>query len=421
MNARRLAISLILVTVLFLPLGLNLRSARSAEKPGLIGVVLPFTGNTGWVGLSLPAIEMAADDINQAGGAAGTKIKLSVCDTETATSASVSCAKKVIGEGAIAILGPTSLTIRSVMPLAREAGVVEISPTSGTTALDTQGGEYIFRTVSSDSVMGSGMVKKATELGAKTAGLFFNITEGAASVRGVVEKACKAVGIDIVGKVEWAPGQSSYRTELLELFANNPDVIFFEAGPKDGGVIFKQWKELGLGGQWVGTDYTNEPLLKACWPDCKGTYGVLAGPLLTDRFEAWKSRLEERRGKPGVPTFSSNGYDAMTIIGLTIQAAGEATRAGIKENLRRVANPPGEEVTTFAEGKKLLEQGKEINYVGLAGAQDFNELGDVITTLQIAEFTQAEERSRIGAYTQEDVQDIYSKVIEMAKAEREGG
>jgi len=391
------------------------------EKPAKIGIVLPFTGNTGWVGLSLPALKMAVEDVNAAGGAAGHPISLIVTDTETTTSGAVSGAKKVLGSGAIAIVGPTSLTIRSVMPIARDAGVVEISPTSGTTALDTQGGEYIFRTVSSDTVMGSGMVQKARELGAETAALFFNITEGAASVRGVIRKGCQVAGIDIVGEVEWTPGQASYRSELLSALKNSPDVVFFETGPKDGGVIFKQWRTLGVApnATWIGTDYVNEPLLKASWPDSKGAFGVLAGPLLTDRFKAWKDRLEEYRGKKGIPTFSTNGWDAMNIIALAIEAAGEPTKEGIKANVRKVANPPGVKVTTFAEGKEELAKGNDIDYIGLAGAQDFNKYGDVITTLQVATFDNPDERSRITAYTQEDVGDIYKGVLELRKKERE--
>lgn len=389
------------------------------KKPAKIGIVLPFTGNTGWVGLSLPAIKMAKEVVNDAGGAAGHPIKFIVTDTETATSGAVSGAKKVLGSGALAIIGPTSLTIRSVMPLARDAGVVEISPTSGTTALDTQGGEYIFRTVSSDTVMGAGMVKRAKEIGAETAALFFNITEGAASVRGVVRKGCKVAGIDIISELEWAPGQASYRSELLQVLNKNPDVVFFETGPKDGGVIFKQWQTLEVApdATWIGTDYVNEPLLKSSWPDSKDTYGVLAGPLLTDRFTEWRDRLEDFRGKSGIPTFSTNGWDAMNIIALAIEAAGEATREGIKENVRKVANPPGVKVTTFAEGKEALSEGKDINYIGLAGAQDFNKYGDVITTLQVAKFDNPKKRTRFKAYTQEDVGEIYKGIVELRKKE----
>ncbi|MBW2046529.1 MAG: hypothetical protein JRI96_16905 [Deltaproteobacteria bacterium] len=60
------------------------------------------------------------------------------------------------------IVGPTSATVRSIIPLTKEAGALEISPTAGTTKLDVIGGgingEYIFRTVSSDVVMTAGMV-----------------------------------------------------------------------------------------------------------------------------------------------------------------------------------------------------------------------------------------------------------------------
>ena len=120
-KTRLILVGLLCLTVVFGAFG---GVTAQDKKPAKIGIVLPFTGNTGWVGLSLPAIKMAVQDVNDHGGAAGHPIKLIVTDTETSTSGAVSGAKEVLGSGAIAIIGPTSLTIRSVMPLARDAGVV---------------------------------------------------------------------------------------------------------------------------------------------------------------------------------------------------------------------------------------------------------------------------------------------------------
>jgi branched-chain amino acid transport system substrate-binding protein len=45
--------------------------------------------------------------------------------------------------------------------------------------------------------------------------------------------------------------------------------------------------------------------------------------------------------------------------------------------MRPVNNPPGTKVSSFAEGKKLLEAGQKINYEGASGPLDFDEKGDV--------------------------------------------
>jgi branched-chain amino acid transport system substrate-binding protein len=44
-----------------------------------------------------------------------------------------------------------------------------------------------------------------------------------------------------------------------------------------------------------------------------------------------------------------------------------------------VANPPGQQVASFAEGKAALKKGK-INYEGASSALDFDATGDVTPT-----------------------------------------
>jgi len=58
---------------------------------------------------------------------------------------------------------------------------------------------------------------------------------------------------------------------------------------------------------------------------------------------------------------------------------GKVTRETIADNIRKVANPgDGKvEVYNYADGKKALEAGKEINYNGLVGPVDFDEYGNI--------------------------------------------
>jgi len=382
-------------------------------EPVPVGVLLPAIGPLAWVSNSIPAIEMAVEEINAAGGAARHQIELSIKDSEgEATAATAGATKLLDVDEVVALIGPTSLTILSVMPLAQERGVVAISPTAGTTALDTLGGEYVFRTVSSDVVMGAGMAwYSVNELGAKKAALFFADTGSAVSVGGVLRKAAEALGLEIVADVTYLEGAPTYRSELLEVRANSPDVIFFEAGAESAAVFFEEKNELGLEGTWVGTDYVNDPLTVATGDAAEGTIGVNPAPVITDRFNEWKANLEQKRGEAGAPAFSANAYDAMVIIALAMEAAGEPAREGIVANLRQVANPPGELVANFAQGKALLAQGKDIDYEGIAGAQDFNDFGDVVTSLQVV-VVEDGELKRIGALAQDEIGDTIQQVLE---------
>jgi branched-chain amino acid transport system substrate-binding protein len=65
-------------------------------------------------------------------------------------------------------------------------------------------------------------------------------------------------------------------------------------------------------------------------------------------------------------------------LALAMEAAGpNADIAAINAKMREVANPPGEEVFTFAAGKAALAAGRAINYQGASSVLDFDQFGDV--------------------------------------------
>jgi branched-chain amino acid transport system substrate-binding protein len=80
----------------------------------------------------------------------------------------------------------------------------------------------------------------------------------------------------------------------------------------------------------------------------------------------------------GDNVYATMTYDMVVTLALAIQHAGpDAGNLEIIQSIRPVANPEGEPVTSFAQGKKLLEQGVEINYEGASSRLDFDQYGDV--------------------------------------------
>ena len=397
-------------------LGLSLVTVPApgmAADPIPIGILLPYTGPLGWVAACQAGADIARDEINAAGGVLGRPIQIFIADDEGKSDSAIAGEEKLINIHKVpAIVGPTSVTFRSVMPIAIKNKVVQISPTAGTTALDFVKEKYVFRTVSSDLVMGTGMVFEATKRGYKKAAIFFGDDESAQSIRGVVVPACKAAGISIVGDVTFTQRQTSYRSELLSAFKNKPEVIFFEADPQTGAVIFKQWTELKLGGDWIGTDFVSDQFLQATWPSSKGVGAVQPAAKMNPRNEAFAKEVEKRRGKPGVPVFTVNAYDAMMIVALAIESAKQVDGEALAENIRKVANPPGTKVYSFTEGAKLLREGKKIDYEGLAGPQNFDQYGNVVTSLGIFKI-EDNQRKVLGYLDENDFGSLLEKVREL--------
>jgi ABC-type branched-subunit amino acid transport system substrate-binding protein len=425
----------LLIATLVLCIGMfGFVGAKAAEIP--MGLLLPYTGVWAWVGAGAdPGGDLAEAEINEM-PPLGMKIKLFKEDTQTISKGGIEGARKLYDvHKVVGIVGPSSATVRSIIPITKEAGAAEISPTAGTTKLDVIGGgidgEHIYRTVSSDVVMTAGMVWWAMNKlpsKPKVVATFTADTEGSRSIHGGTVDALKAVGLPLVTEIEFALNQASYRAELKKLFAKKPDVIFWEANPETDAVIFKQWYEAGLGGQWIGSDFANRTSAKGSLPASEGAFGVNPGLLENPRSEAWIKRLEKVSGKPGYQPFSANTYDACIIMALAIERAGTIAkdwgtstadhRKAIINSLRAVACPPGEKVETYAEGIKALRAGKEINYEGMAGTQDWNKYGDPVTFLKAEVMTVKDPTGmkRIGTVTPDDIKDIVDKMLKIRAA-----
>jgi ABC-type branched-subunit amino acid transport system substrate-binding protein len=425
----------LIIATLVLCIGIfGVVGAKAAEIP--LGLLLPYTGIWAWVGAGAdPGADLAIAEINEM-PPLGMKIKLFKEDTQTQSKPAIEGARKLYDvHKVVGIVGPTSATVRSCIPITKEAGAAEISPTAGTTKLDVIGGgidgEHIYRTVSSDVVMTAGMVWWAMNKlpkKPKVVATFTADTEGSRSIYGGCVDALKAIGMPPVAEIEFALNQASYRAELKKLFAKKPDVIFWEANPETDAVIFKQWYEMGMGGQWIGSDFANRTSAKASLPASEGAIGVNPGLLETPEAEAWIKRLEKVSKKPGYQPFSANTYDACVIFALAIERAGTKAkdwgtttadhRKAIINSLRAVACPPGEKVSTYADGIKALRAGKEINYEGQAGTQDWNKFGDPVTYLKAEVMTVKDPTGmkRIGSVTPDMIKDIVDKVLKMRAA-----
>ena len=418
-------LSIIAILVIFCAVfGFAKVNTANAVQPIRLGLLLPYTGAWAWVGAGAdPGAELAVQEINadQALWPIHRPIKLYKEDTETKSAPAIAGARKLYDiDKVCGIVGPTSATVRSIIPLTKEAGALEISPTAGTTKLDVIGGgingEYIFRTVSSDVVMTAGMVWWAlNKLPFKPtkAATFTADTEGSRSIKGGVVDACKVVGLPLVTQIEFALNQPSYRAELKELFKKDPQVIFWEANPATDATIFKQWYQMGYDGQWIGSDFANRTSAKGSLPASEGVIGVNPGVLVNERTNAWVERLNKISGKKGATPFSANAYDAVILFALSIEKAGSDSRTAIRDALRSVAQPPGVKVYTYAEGIKALRAGKDINYEGIAGTQDFNKYGDPITYLKAEVMTTKDPSGmkRIGTVLPEQIKDIIDGVL----------
>jgi ABC-type branched-subunit amino acid transport system substrate-binding protein len=200
--------------------------------------------------------------------------------------------------------------------------------------------------------------------------------------QGLMEAFERAYKGRIVSKAAFEEKQASYRSELARVAGGEPQALVLIAYPGDGIPILRQAIEGGFFDKFVFTDG-----MKA-----QEVVDAIGGGFLEDAFgtspaadtasqpaKLFREMYEKKYGQLPPQPFIDAAYDAALLLAMALEKAGTTNGAAVRDALRDIANPPGEEILPgqFAKAKKLIAEGKDIDYVGAAGTQDFDANGDV--------------------------------------------
>lgn len=361
--------------------------ASAQGQPFRIGALNPVTGAGSPYGSGMQKmIEAATAAVNAAGGAAGRRFEVVAEDTQTNPQAAVLAAKKLIEVNRVqAILGTWSSGVSlAVAPLTNDADIFLFN-TSGAPALSTPPANakgLLYRYQATNDRFGRAFAEIAVKEGFKRpATMAFNNASGIGNTTGF-KRAWEAKGNQVVAEVVYEPNQPSYRAELQRVLAAKPDVIVMGSFLPDTTIVLREWFQLGETNKWIIPGWAANPqLVRALGNDA--TEGVISVDSVANEqapsFAAYDRAYMAAMRSPG----ASNVYAAMTwdmviVLALAMQAAGSsANTAAINAKIREIANPPGEEVFTFAQGKAAIEAGRKINYQGASSILDFDQFGDV--------------------------------------------
>lgn len=358
----------------------------TASAEGLkLGALMPMTGGLQAYGeSSFNGVRLAIEEMNAAGGVNGGKVTVSVGDTQTSSQAGVDAAKKLTDlENVSGIIGALSsgVTIPVASTVSRVVGVTQISSASTSpeiTKLDDK--DFLFRTVPTDAVQGVVLAQVAREKGLKSVAIIYvNNDYG----KGLAEAFARNFSGRVTQSVAFEEKQASYRGEIRKAAEGKAGTLLLIAYPEAGIPILKQSLEGGFFAKFVFTDGMKAPeVIKAIGAKyLNGTYAT-APQAKGKASTIFKKLYEKRFGQLPPKPFIDSAYDATLLLGLAAVKAGGGGRAAIQKSLRFVANPPGAQVFPgeFAKAAKLLKDGKDIDYVGASGPQNFDANGDVAGT-----------------------------------------
>jgi len=348
-----------------------------------IGVLNALTGPIPDLSAVILESELAAAaHINANGGMwGGDTLVLASGDSGCDAKAGVDAATKIVNvEQASIIVGPlcSVATIGATQAVTIPAGVVNISPSATSPAITgLDDNDLVFRVCPSDAYQGVTIAKLARSMGySKLAATYAN-DDYNAGLHDVFVKAFKELGGTITGDQMHEANKASYRAELATLSSGGPEALAIFAYYNGSGItMLRQSLENGFFSKFIGGDgMIAQEVIDEIGAENLGDAVFTKGTAdeSSSHFKTFAGLFD----RPSDP-YTAQAWDAVMIAALALESAGGATRDLIG-HVRSVANAPGVEVGPgdWAKAKALLAAGKEINYQGIAGANEFDANGDV--------------------------------------------
>jgi ABC-type branched-subunit amino acid transport system substrate-binding protein len=365
-------------------------AVQAADGPLKLGALMPMTGDLQAYGqTSLNGIELAAKEINDAGGVLGQDMEIELGDTQTNPQSGIDAAKQLVSiNGVSGIVGALSsgVTIPVAESVTSKEGVPQISGASTSpviTGLDDN--DFMFRTVPSDAFQGRALAEVVADDGMSSVSILYVNNDYGEGLADSFSAAFENNGGTVDERIAYEKGNASYRGELSNAAGGGAEALVLIGYPESGVTILRQALEGGHFDRFVFTDGMKAPeIIDSVGAEVlEGSFGTAPEALTdTDSAQHFRSAYEGEYGEVPPKPFIDTAYDATWVLALAAQAAGSTDGVAVRDALRDVANPPGEQILPgdWKKAMELLADGEDINYSGASGSVNFDDNGDVSGT-----------------------------------------
>ncbi|HEU4873839.1 MAG TPA: ABC transporter substrate-binding protein [Pyrinomonadaceae bacterium] len=347
---KRTLFALFLITTLLVGLACERRgggTTASDTGPILVGYYGDLSGRTSSFGQSTKnGVEMAADELNKAGGIDGRTIQIITEDDQGEPNKAATVVTKLINQDKVhAILGEVaSSNSLAAAPKAQEAKVPMISPSSTNPAV-TQVGDYIFRVCFIDPFQGEVMAKfSANNLKAKRAAILYDFNSDYS--RGLFQffkRSFTGMGGQIVTEQSYTQGDRDFSGQLTAIRSASPDVIYVPGYYGEVGVISNQAKQLGIKAPLLGGDGWDAPQLwELGGASLNGNY-ISNHYSVDDPSPAIQKFVADYKARFNIlpDALAALGYDSMKVLADAIKRAGTTESAKLRDAIAQTRDFPG--------------------------------------------------------------------------------
>ncbi|MDE6744943.1 MAG: ABC transporter substrate-binding protein [Lachnospiraceae bacterium] len=330
-------LSIVLVAVLSLTLfvGCGDSSANgNASTTWKIGGIGPITGDASVYGIAVKnGIQIAIDEINEAGGINGVQIEYNFQDDEHNGEKAVNAYNTLKDWGMNILIGNVTTTpCLAVVPLTAEDNMFQLTPSGSSTEIIKS--DNVFQVCFTDPNQGVGSAQYigANALAQKIA-VIYNSSDVYSS--GIYEKFKEEAAnqpFEIVAETSFTDdSKSDFTVQLQQAKDAGAELVFLPIYYQEASMILTQAEAMDFHPLFFGCDGLDGLLTLQGFDTSLAEGVVLLTPFVADaedeRTQAFVSTYMEKYGE--VPNqFAADAYDAVYIIKAAIEASGATPEDG---------------------------------------------------------------------------------------------
>ena len=300
----------------------------------------PMTGDSGYYGQDkVRGIQMALEDVNNAGGVNGRKVKLVIDDDggQPAQGASLA-AKECADSNILAVIGHWNSSVSlAAAPIYDRC---KLSSINDDTTVKLSGiSPYSFRVFATGEVEGKLLAKFVWEKGYRRTAIVYDTNDYGITLNDAFSKAFKELGGTIALSDAYVEGNKNFAPDAQKVKSSNADSTFIAGYYVETALIAKAIRAAGISHQLFAGDGVDAPQLTQLGG------GAVEGVTFADDYAPQLQSKENQafvakwraKYKADPDTFAALAYDATNVV-IAAMKSGASDREAIQKALKNTKN-----------------------------------------------------------------------------------
>lgn len=307
-------------------------------------IPLPLTGKTANFGeIMKKSYELAAEEINAAGGIKGSKLALGFEDSTGKPEIARSIVEKLIESKQPVIVGEyTSACAKAVAAVAEERKTPYLIVASADDAITKQNYQYVFRQNQVNAHYADAFVSFLAEVvKPKTIAILYESSNFGTSGADAMEKDALKYGIQVVAKEKYEAGAPDFKPILSKIKSLGPDVVYMVSYVMDASLLMKQIKELRFDAKLFAGGAAGFAIPEFIVNAKDAAEYAISATLWTPdvKYQGAREFAEKYKAKHGdYPSYhGASAYSALFVLKAALTAAKDWSANGIRDAFRGVS------------------------------------------------------------------------------------